>query len=113
MSWRDELEKLLRDQMPYAFLVNDEAKGQRPSMHVENFQDALGYILEFVEVERKKSFFAGYAEGGWDATYDWIKSDVAGPNTTEDQMIEKTNQFYNKDLSRVGAERAWLKKEAE
>lgn len=99
MTWKSELEKILRDQMPYAFLNIDKGEGERGYINSEDsFSEALGYILEFVEVERKKSFFKGFVDGAEAAHGD---------------MADIGLLTFDKDISRIGAERAWLKTEAE
>lgn len=104
MSWQADLEKLLRGQMPYAFPKLDPATGssERTPIDEEMFKDALGYVTEFVLIERKKAYFAGYWDGGNDVLAD-VHREI--PLTIE---IDR-----NKDLSRVGAERAWLKRESD
>lgn len=110
MSWQADLEKLLRDQMPYAFPKLDPATGssERTPIDEEMFKDALGYITELVLVERKKAYFAGYASGAEDTVHDVkvILRDL-GPSELPEDFT------FDKDLSRVGAERAWLKRESD
>lgn len=95
-SWKVEIETLLRNQMPYAFGVN----GARGVVQEEGFSDSLGYVLDAVECLMKRSYFEGYASGGSDAMFDHILQETGK---------EPAFEYFDKDLSKVGAERAWLK----
>lgn len=105
MSWKSELEKLLRDQMPYAFMADDgHVRGQ---VMEEHFSDALGYITEFVLMKMKASYFEGYAKGGEDTTFD-INKELESPSGEEG--CPQVGKFvHDASLSRTGAEKAWLK----
>lgn len=105
MSWKAEIEKLLRDQMRYAFVL---PSGRYADAHPVQFDEALGYVLEHIEnLIEKKAFFDGYACGGAETV-----DDCNGLFTKlKDELMAMANPFkFNKDLSRVGAERAWLKR---
>lgn len=92
MNWKQEIEKLLRDQMPYAYLGPD---GNRVPVLESSFQDALGYITELVYVEIKNSYIKGYQQGAADAVYDL-------------KMLDKDSPAeYSEAVSRIGAERAF------
>lgn len=58
-NWRKELEKTLRDLMPYAFFVNDK----RTPMLEEEFRECLGYLQEQVDIQLKIAFKAGARAG--------------------------------------------------
>ena len=100
MTWRAELEKTLRNLMPYAFMPES---GSKPPINEAEFPEFFGMIQDFVEVERKKAFFTGYASGAEDAVHD-INLGL--------EKVDPNFVAFEKDLSRVGAEKAWLKTEA-
>jgi len=94
MTWEQDLEQLLRNQMPYAFMSCCVNGGEmRPELLEPEFQEALGYILENVRIQMKKAFFEGYASGGEDTLEDCPNSGL----------------IHDRSLSRVGAERAYNK----
>lgn len=93
-NWKGEIEKLLRDQMPYAFPIVELGKSFK-QLEEGAFQEALGYVFDHIEnLIEKKAFFDGYACGAGDAA--------------KDNQLE-----FVEDLSRVGAERAWLKRNSD
>lgn len=115
--WRADLEKLLRDQMPYAFptkigTLTGTGTGVpaigvrkiRPEIDEEDFKSALGYILENVEMRMKEAYFEGYASGGEDTTFD-INLEL-NKDENRDIILDLT---FDKPASRIGAERAWQK----
>lgn len=99
-SWRVELEKLLRDQMPYAFMrVEHDGSSKRPAIGEEAFTEALGYIMEFVFVEKKNAYILGYQKG-------------AALAVEEIQKIQpEANVEFSEADSRIGAEREFHKSE--
>lgn len=60
MEWQTQLAQMIKDQMPYCFSLKG---GKRQEMDVREFQLMVGYLYEFVEMERKKCFMEGYARG--------------------------------------------------
>jgi hypothetical protein len=119
MTWKTEIEKILRDQMPYAFsghrgVLGGAVTDSAGECDEPEFQEALGYVLDHIEnLIEKQAFFDGYACGGWDATYDEILSHLQPHEAKPEYITQQTNASYDKDLSRVGAERAWLKRNSE
>lgn len=59
--WKSELEKILRDQMPYALVSS--VVGLKPVVNEEGFSEALGYVFDYVEAIRKKEYLTGFAAG--------------------------------------------------
>lgn len=92
-DWKQRIEELLRNQMPYVFMRPDPGTGAsvRGSLLEEEFKIALGYVLEFVEMEQKRCFMEGYAGG--------VVDSIADQGITQFQ--------FDKDISRIGAERKW------
>lgn len=102
-SWKEELETLVRNQMRYAWA--DLETGQSYDPNPEPFLEALGYILEFVTIERKKAYFEGYREGG--KVSDELVSEMV--EYVKNLPITIQDPKRNDHL----AERAWNKRESE
>jgi hypothetical protein len=90
MDWRRSFEKMLRDQMRYAWV---QANGQYAELQPVEFSEASGYILEAVLIRMKDAYINGYAMGILDKTLDTL-------DAPDSDKVE---------LSVVGAEKAWLK----
>lgn len=92
-EWKQQIEQMLRDQMPYVFMVTDPGSGAsaRGALSEDEFKIALGYVLEFVEMEQKRCFMEGYAGG--------VVDSISDQGVTQFQ--------FDKDISRIGAERKW------
>lgn len=60
-QWSDDFGALVRNQMRYAFSC--EEYGVSVQLMESEFREALGYLLEFVEMQRKACFMEGYARG--------------------------------------------------
>lgn len=73
-------------------MFTGESGKRRGTLWEDEFQEALGYVLDHIEnLIEKPAFFDGYACGAGDAA--------------------RENQLeFVRDLSRMGAEKAWLKR---
>ena len=61
MAWKIQLAQMIRDQLPYCFPLSNHNKRQH--INEPEFEVALGYVCEFVEMQRKACFMEGYARG--------------------------------------------------
>lgn len=105
MDWKDDLEELLRGRMPYLFMRVDPGSGveTRPQIDEGEFfgdGESMGFfhhVADFVREKMKRSFMEGYAKGALDGLVDSGRDEV----------------MFDKDVSRIAAERAWQKWEKE
>lgn len=93
MEWKAEIEKILSDHIPYAFPVYRDVEDKRVTERgvplKEEFEDAVGYVVEWVWVQMKKAFMEGYAQG------------------LVDETLTSVGIKERLELGRFPAERAW------